>query len=284
MRKNKYLLLCVLLFVASLVIAFVINILFKIKSDGIFSAEWSAGDALSYVSSIIGAVCTFVLGWVAYKQNEKLQKLEDNNYIASNSCMVLIDEVKIKPKADMPIDYDIHAEQILRECKNTDKLLTGNNMEIRLKKAESSVQATPSLVYVSRCTLLVGDNEKNSLESSIWSENIRDGYTRIAIMESEFAFNCKLLVTRKNQEKFQSAIMAENNSLTAEMEFMIMTDKYVVTKCKCRAYCQFQNNDGVVTWKSEKPMVFFYGHELKNRDEILVLGEEINGKDENADT
>lgn len=61
--------------------------------------------------------------------------------------------------------------------------------------------------------------------------------------------------------------------MTIEIEFNIVTDKYVMTKCKCRAYCDYQNNNGVVTWKSRKQMVFFYGHELKNRNEIQVLGE-----------
>ena len=48
--------------------------LFKVHSDGIFSAEWKAGDALNYAASIFGAVGTIVLGYVAYKQNDKLQK------------------------------------------------------------------------------------------------------------------------------------------------------------------------------------------------------------------
>lgn len=61
-------------------IAFVVNVLFKIKTNGLLSAEWSAGDALNYVASMFGAISTFVLSIVAYKQNEKLQKLEDNNY------------------------------------------------------------------------------------------------------------------------------------------------------------------------------------------------------------
>ena len=63
-------------------LAFILNILFKIKSDGIFSAEWQAGDALGYVASVFGAVRTIILGYVAYKQNGKLQELESNNYIA----------------------------------------------------------------------------------------------------------------------------------------------------------------------------------------------------------
>ena len=36
-------------------------------------------------------------------------------------------------------------------------------------------------------------------------------------------------------------------------------------------YCNYKNNNGVITWKSDKPMVFFYGHELKKNDEISVL-------------
>lgn len=90
MRKSKYFLLSVCSVCAALLIAFVINILFKIKTDSIFSAEWSAGDALNYVASIVGAISTFILSLIAYRQNEKLQKMEDNNYIAANSCMILI--------------------------------------------------------------------------------------------------------------------------------------------------------------------------------------------------
>lgn len=98
MKKSKYILISVCSICGALIIAFVVNILFKIKTDGLFSAEWSAGDALNYVGSMVGAISTFILSLVAYKQNEKLQRIEDNNYIASNSCMVLIDKIHIKPK------------------------------------------------------------------------------------------------------------------------------------------------------------------------------------------
>ena len=109
------------------------------------------------------------------------------------------------------------------------------------------------------------------METTLWLKNIREGYTRAAILESGIAFNCTLLVSRNAQEKFESNIKSENNRLTIEIKFNIITDKNVVTKCKCRAYCGYQNNNGVITWKSEKPMTFFYGHELKRNDEILAL-------------
>lgn len=252
-------------------IAFIVNFLFKIKTDGVFSAEWEAGDALNYVGAMAGSISTFVLSIVAYKQNERLKEMEDNNYIASNSCMVLVDTIQIKPKANMPINYELHTEQILNENDNGDLCPSGYSMEINLKKIDYSIQAVPSLIYVSNCTLLVGDSQKNTLESAIWLENVREGYTRAAILESGIAFDCKLLVPKNKQDKFESDIRTENNKLTIEISFNIITDKYVMTKCKCRSYCNYQNSDGKVTWKSEKPMVFFYGHELKHRNEIQIL-------------
>ena len=148
---------------------------------------------------------------------------------------------------------------------------SGYGVEINLKKISESIQATPSLIYVSDCTLFVGNNQKNTLESALWLKNVREGYTRAAILESGIAFNCNLLVSKRNQEKFENDIKAENNRLTIEIQFEIITDKNVMTKCKCRAYCNYKNNNGVITWKSDKPMVFFYGHELKKNDEISVL-------------
>lgn len=273
MNKNKYILISLCSLCGILIIAFIVNILFKIKSEGILSAEWSAGDALNYVGTMVGAISTFILGVIAYKQNEKLQQMEDNNYIAANSCMVLIDSIHISPKANIPINYEWHAEQILKEAENKDEYPSGYLIGVNLKKIDASVQATPSLIYVSKCILFVGNDKDDSLESNIWADNIREGYTRAAVLESGIAFNCKLLVSHNKQEKFEKDIKAAKNNLTIEIQFDIITDKYVMTKCKCRAYCDYQNCGGEVTWKSKKPMVFFYGHELKNRKEINVLGE-----------
>lgn len=272
MKKNKYILLSICAVCAALLLAFFVNILFKIRTDSIFKAEWTAGDALNYVAAMTGAISTFVLSLIAYKQNEKLQQMEDNNYIAANSCMILINQVQVKPKANIPVNYELHTEQILQEKDNEDACPSGYSVEVRFKKISDSLQATPSMIYVSKCTLFVG-SETRTLESDLWLENVREGYTRTAICESDIAFNCTLLVAKSKQEKFEEAIKTQNNKLTIEIEFNIVTDKYVMTKCKCRAYCEYQNSSGVIIWKSKEPMVFFYGHELMDRSQIKVLGE-----------
>lgn len=61
-----------------------------------------------------------MLSLVAYGQNGKLKEIENNNYIATNSCMVLIDKIQIRHKADMPVNYELHKEQILKETDNGD--------------------------------------------------------------------------------------------------------------------------------------------------------------------
>ena len=65
MKNKKYLLISFCAICGAIAIAFVVNVLFKIKTEGIFSAEWSAGDALNYVGAMVGSISTFVLSLVA---------------------------------------------------------------------------------------------------------------------------------------------------------------------------------------------------------------------------
>lgn len=275
MKKNKYILISLAVLCGALAIAFIINILFKIESYEILAAEWSAGDVLNYVGTMIGATSTFVLSLIAYKQNEKLQELEDNNYVASNSCMVLIDKIQVKPRASIPVNYEWHTEQILSETDNNDQCPSGYEIVVTLKKVDEAIQATPSLIFVRKSTLFLDDKDEGDLGIAIWAENIREGYTRVAIKKSGILFTCTMLVSRNKQKKFEKAIQAVNNRMTIEFEFDIITDKYVETKCKCRAYCNYQNCNGVISWDgSDNAMVFFYGHELKSMHDIHVLTSE----------
>lgn len=66
MKKIKYILLSICAVCAALLLAFFVNILFKIRTDSILRAEWTAGDALNYVAAMTGAISTFVLSLIAY--------------------------------------------------------------------------------------------------------------------------------------------------------------------------------------------------------------------------
>lgn len=88
MKKKQLIWIGIVTILIAILLAFGLNVLFKVHTDGIFSAEWEAGDALNYVASIFGAVGTIILGYVAYKQNDRLQEMENNNYIANYSSKI----------------------------------------------------------------------------------------------------------------------------------------------------------------------------------------------------
>lgn len=268
-NKIKYCLMTIGCLAVTIVIALTVNYLYKTSVADLLQEDWSVGDALNYVATMIGAICTFILSIVAYKQNEKLQDMENSSYIANNSCMVLIEELTIETMCKIFTDYDY--SQILIEEDNEEKLPSGYKVKVKLKKASKDMFAIPSLIRVEKCTLLIA-NEDGILESDLWLKNIRDGYTRVAIFEEGIVFNCDLLVEKTKQEKFINAIQKTGSRLTIEIEFDIVTDKYVSTRCKSRAYCNCSDNKEKIIWECKEPMVFFYGHELR-REDIVVLGE-----------
>lgn len=62
----------------------------------IFAARWDAADALNYIATSLAFIGTFFLGLVAWKQNNDLQKIETNTFIANNSCEVFLDSIRLK--------------------------------------------------------------------------------------------------------------------------------------------------------------------------------------------
>lgn len=267
-NQIKYWLMTIGCITVSIIIALAVNYLYKTPVTDLWKENWAVGDALNYIATMIGAICTFILSVVAYKQNEKLQDMENFSYIANNSCMVLIKKLAIDTQYSTFTDFDY--SQILAEDDNQDKILSGYKVEVKLKKASKDMFAIPSLIRVEKCTLLIC-NEDGTLESSLWLNNIREGYTRVAIFEEIMVFNCDLLVKHIEREKFIKAIHKADGRLTIEMEFDIVTDKYVSTRCKSRAYCNCSENKEKIIWECEEPMVFFYGHELRRKEDIVVL-------------
>ena len=141
----------------AIILSFVLNVLFKVHSDGIFSAEWEAGDALNYAASMFGAVGTIVLGYVAYKQNDKLQKMEDNNYIANFSSTIILKSIysELVNKKSTRIDPNEHCEQIIKE-----KDLQENKPYIDYKftcKAKIIGDVIPAFIHIKKCDISYSD-------------------------------------------------------------------------------------------------------------------------------
>lgn len=91
---NKHKKLSVLLIVAVIFIPIlIIHILFKIKTNCyLITAEWKAGDVLTYFGDVLSFVGTVTLGYVAICQTEKANSISEK--------LMEIDLVKMKPCFD----------------------------------------------------------------------------------------------------------------------------------------------------------------------------------------
>ena len=87
--KYKWLLIA-LLMISIIAVPMVVNTLFKFSSN--FSAEWSAGDALSYVSGLQALLGTIILGIITVEQGQDAQEVnrrlsEENNRL--QQCFIV---------------------------------------------------------------------------------------------------------------------------------------------------------------------------------------------------
>lgn len=95
--KYKWLLIA-LLTISMIAVPIVVNTLFKFSSA--FSAEWSAGDALSYVSGFQALFGTVILGIITVEQGQDAQKVnerlsEENNKLQKIMAQKLLPVVKL---------------------------------------------------------------------------------------------------------------------------------------------------------------------------------------------
>ena len=275
MKKKQLIWIGIVTILIAIFLAFDLNVLFKVHTDGIFSAEWEAGDALNYVASIFGAVGTIILGYVAYKQNDRLQEMENNNYIANYSSMVLMNDIYIKQEADIPVNWEIHSEQIIKDCDWNEKTpYLGYKFTFN---ANSMGNGIPALIHIKDCNIFCSDESNENLSSHLFGKNYANVYSRIAIHQNgNIKFGMTYVIDAKKRVEFENAIKQSAYSVVGEIVCDIVTDKRVVTQCKCISHCDGKNCANQITWEDKDPKVFFYGHNIVNINELKIAGEEEN--------
>ena len=275
MKKKQLIWIGIVTILIAILLAFGLNVLFKVHTDGIFSAEWEAGDALNYVASIFGAVGTIILGYVAYKQNDRLQEMENNNYIANYSSMILMDTIYIKQQADIPVNWDIHSEQIIK-----DKAWNENVSYVGYKftfNGTSIGNSIPVLIHIKNCNIFCSDDSNKNMSSHLFGKNYSNVYSRIAIhQDGKIKFGLTYVIDAKKRGEFEDAIKQSAYKVIIEIVFDIVTDKGVVTQCKCISNCDGKKCANLIIWEDKDPKVFFYGHNIANINELKIAGEEEN--------
>ena len=183
-----------------------------------------------------------------------------------------MNEICIKQDVAIPVNWQIHSEQIV-----VDDDLEENSSHVGYKfvfTASSIGNHTPALVHIQECTIFCSDESGKATKGHLFGKNYSDVYSRVAIhKDGKIKFEMTYVINADRRSDFEEAIKQNSYSVMVEVVFNIITDKNVITKCKCRAKCYGDNCANQITWKDEDSMVFFYGHSIAEADRIKVAGE-----------
>lgn len=275
MHKNKWYkrkTVWILVIILSTAFPFIINEIFKIGNG--YRTLWTAADALSYYGAFLGAAGTIVLGFVAWQQNSRMLKLEEDVFIANNTCLGFVSQMQIKNIEQKACNFDQHAEQIVSTMQNIDSYFSYSSFSIYAKMNIKENIAT--LINVHN-VLLIAENDGKG--GPILNFNNHDNkYSRVAIVPEGIEFNITALTSPVDKESFMKAIDSRYSQISMDIEFSLMTSKCVQSRIKCRSrllpnysseegfYSDFKIDDRIA------PQCFWYGNSMADKSAIAIKG------------
>ena len=122
-------------------------------------------------------------------------------------------------------------------------------------------------MHIEKCDLFC--EEDNQIITYIEAKNWCDKFSRIAIHKDGIVkFGMEFIIDSQKKQEFEEAIKKSTCNLVVEIMFQIIANKNVATRCKCRAYLNSEQIGNDISWKSENPMVFYYGNFMVKEYEI----------------
>ena len=283
--KKKYIIVVIVaLIITSFVIPFIISEAFKIKG---YNTSWKAADSLAFYGTYISAVGTIVLGVIAWQQNKRLLKLEENTFLAQNSCSVLINSIAFDKFKSQAFDSDKYDSQIVYSNKLDDSC---NYSIIEIIFKLTIIDNIPALILLKQLNMSI-DNGQNPITVSAKNDNIE--FTQVAVSKEYAQFAALLILSAKEKTDIINHIKNFNSFIWIDAELSVLSDKYVSTNILCRAnlVCDdYDENNSIFVFDENqefKPPVFFWhGNEVLNKDTVkiktLSTEDKTNGQAEDA--
>ena len=207
-------------------------------------------DALSPNSAtmwagIVSAGSTALLGCIAVWQNIRQQndnaenqsvllKMEENNFIANFSSMVLLNRISFDFPSGRQVNYDLHTEQLLQSENDADDMFGSPAVVIAfvMKYVNNNI---PTLVKIS--TISMFTDPENIKSTVIYhAVNFRDGFSSIAIKNNEILFPAKILMKSEKINALKSQIDKTDNKLFLQARLTFVSAEAVATECTCQSY------------------------------------------------
>ncbi|HHX60816.1 MAG TPA: hypothetical protein GX707_08895 [Epulopiscium sp.] len=244
------------------------------KSNSGYITLWDAADVLSYYGSFSGAVGTIILGIIAWQQNKRLLKIEENSFLASNACMGFIQGISISGIQQRVCNLDSHYEQIVSTLENGQgqKDYASYSIEVDMQMKDNMA----ALVKINSIDLSVSqDGEMNQILLDF--NSIDTKFSRVAISYEGIKFNVTMLVNSIEKERFLELANSLYSQISIDIDFTLLTDKYVSTHLKCRSFlicCNYSENERMYSKfkidDNNPPMCFWYGNDMLDKNLIEI--------------
>ena len=258
--------LAILLF---LVAPLTVNLLFNpTVSLTFFNVEWEADDALAYTGGALACFGTIILSIIAWKQNQELQKVEKNSFIAANSCMALLSSFQFSGFNSLEVNPLNHSEPFMvSDDIVKEGIVDGRYTSLTLFVTLNRLDNYASIVRVKSLIFSV-DGEINSVLASFSPYD--DCFSRIAMFEDSDKFEITILLSPEIRESIIS-ILKGDCKVIAEIEMDLVTPNYVSTSIKSRG--TFDLHDALTEnarCDGHNLMCFWYGNQIIPEQDLIL--------------
>lgn len=250
----------VILFASSmlcfLVIPLLINFLFTRPAIcKIFAVKWEASDALGYVGGALTFVGTVFLGWISWKQNQELQKRQDETFIAENSCSVLLDNIEVRNMAYKAVNLNIHPETIAIADFPDQQTSDYGSLECDITLYYEKNR--PVIVRVREAFIQIGNYTATF-------HKYDDFFTRVAGGADVSRFKLSLIMPSSEKNEIKAKIDAHFRQIMLDITMEVVSERYVSTLLKCRSTLTYHESCGQIKYVSNKEhmMCFWYGNSI----------------------
>lgn len=232
----------------------------------IFAARWDAADALNYIATSLAFIGTFFLGLVAWKQNNDLQKIETNTFIANNSCEDFLDSIRLKNLNQIACNLDTeHEESIVAE----EGIQGCNYGSLQIEMSFKRKSGYSTQVRVNDMVIFVCD-ETTTID--IWTKRYDDTFNKIAITEDHNRFNVTVLLKPETKKKIIDHLN-DNCKIMMDINIELVSASYVSTKLKCRGEFIKSNTDNLENnfeLSGKDSMCFWGGNIIYSEKDVTV--------------
>lgn len=259
-----------------LIIPFIINQSYKAGKG--YITVWTGADYLSYIAEATGAIGTILLGIIAWKQNERLVKIEERTFLAQNAGSAILNAIMVKKINMNATNLDNHAEQIVFSVasKGISSIYDYGSISFVCRLEPLDKAQHIALVRVKRAMICIKAFD-NSHEKVLEAVNESPEYSKVAISKDYDEFATTFILSATEKTEFQTVLSGRHCYLYVDLYLTLLTDKYIATELHCQAdlaSTTFDSKEGIrnnfKVKEDSLPKSFWEGAYVADRSNIKV--------------